>query len=297
MHSTHDRLPRQGLFLLAALSLFWGLNWPIMKMVLSEVPPLYFRGCCLLLGGLGMLAITRVSGQRVAIPADGRGRILLLSLCNIIGWNVLAIYGILLLPSGRAALLGYTMPLWGTILSVWILGERINGRRILGLVLGLAGIAALMGASLDGMLQAPVGVACMIAAAWVWALGIVLLKRLPVAMPTTALTGWTMLLGSIPILIVAVPLESSRLHMPGFWPVCGLIYNVFIAFMFCYWAWNRIVLMVPVAVSSLSSLAAPLIGVMGGVVFLGEPLGRRELVAIVLILASVGSVSLKRSTA
>ena len=49
--SPHERLPRQGLLLLAALSLFWGANWPIMKMVLSEVPPLYFRGACLLLGG------------------------------------------------------------------------------------------------------------------------------------------------------------------------------------------------------------------------------------------------------
>ena len=57
--SPHERLPRQGLLLLAALSLFWGANWPIMKMVLSEVPPLYFRGACLL---LGRLAESRLHG-------------------------------------------------------------------------------------------------------------------------------------------------------------------------------------------------------------------------------------------
>ncbi len=82
--------------------------------------------------------------------------------------------------------------------------------------------------------------------------------------------------------------------MPSFWPAFGLVYNIFIAFMFCYWAWNRIVLMVPVAVSSLSSLVTPLIGVLGGVVFLGEPFGWREMTASLLILAAVGTVSLRR---
>lgn len=294
MHNTHDRLPRQGLLLLAALSVFWGVNWSVMKVVLSEVPPLYFRGGCLLLGGVGMLAVARISGVKVRIPQGCWGRVLLLSLFNIIGWNVLIVYGVALLPSGRAALLGYTMPLWSAILSVWLLGEAINLRRIVGLVLGLAGIVALIGGSLEGMLQAPLGVAYMIAAAWSWALGVVLLKRLPVGMPTSSLTGWVMLLGGIPILAFAIPLESSRLIVPSFWPAFGLAYNTLIAFMFCYWAWNRIVFMVPVAVSSLSSLSTPLIGVLGGVLFLGEPLGWREIVASLLILAAVGTVSLKR---
>ena len=73
-----------------------------------------------------------------------------------------------------------------------------------------------------------------------------------------------------------------------------LIVFILVAFMFCYWAWNRIMQMVPVTVSSLSSLSTPLIGVLGGVIFLGEPLGWREIVASLLIVGAVGSVSLKR---
>ncbi|MBA3997376.1 MAG: EamA family transporter [Candidatus Accumulibacter sp.] len=294
MSSTHDRLPRQGLFLLAALALGWGLNWPIMKVALAELPPLYFRGSCLFLGGLGMLAIARAGGS-IAVPRERWGRLLIVSLFNIVGWNVLLVYGVLLLPSGRAALLGYTMPVWSVLLSVWLLGERLTGPRLIGLVLGFAGVLVLMGGSLGGMLQAPVGVICMIAAAWSWALGVVLLKRLPVGLSTTALTGWMMLLGSLPMLAAAIPLETSRLVVPSFWPAFGLVYSVFIAFMFCYWAWNRIVLMVPVAVSSLSSLVTPLIGVLGGAIFLGEQPGWREGLAALLILAAVGVVSLKRT--
>lgn len=292
--SPHDRLPRQGLMLLAALSLFWGANWPIMKMVLTEVPPLYFRSGCLLLGGVGMLALARATGVPLTVPPGQWKRVMWLAAFNITGWNALVILGVSLLPSGRAALLGYTMPLWSMILSVWFLGDRLTGRAIVGLLFGLAGIAVLMGGSVAGMLQAPAGVACMILGAWSWAIGVVLFKRLPVAMPTSALTGWMMLVGSLPLLILAIPLETSRLAVPSFWPVFGMLYNIFVAFMFCYWAWNRIVQMVPVAVSSLSSLSTPLIGVLGGVVFLGEPLGWREAAASLLILGAVGSVSLKR---
>ena len=294
MNSARASLPREGLVLLAALSLFWGLNWPIMKTVLSEVPPLYFRAGCLLVGGMGMLGIARLSGVRVAVPPGRWRSVACLSLFNITGWNVLAVYGVSLLPSGRAALLGYTMPLWTAFLSVWILGERVTRRRLLGLISGLAGIVVLLSDSLDAIRQAPIGVACMVLAAWSWALGVVLLKRLPVAMPTSALTGWTLLLGAIPILAAAIPLETSRLIVPSFWPAFGLVYNAFIAFMFCYWAWNRIVFMVPVAVSSLSSLSTPLVGVMGGVLLLGEHLGWREGLASILILAAVGTVSVKR---
>jgi drug/metabolite transporter (DMT)-like permease len=289
-----DRLPRQGLILLAALSLFWGANWPVMKMVLSEVPPLYFRSCCLLLGGVGMLALARVSGVPIKVPSRQWNRVLWLAAFNISGWNALVIIGVSLLPSGRAALLGYTMPLWSMLLSVVFLGDRLSGRTVLGLLLGLAGIVVLMGGSVEGMLQAPLGVLCMILGAWSWAIGVVLFKRIPVAMPTSALTGWMMLAGSLPLLALAIPLETSRLVVPGTGPILGMLYNILVAFMFCYWAWNRIVQMVPVAVSSVSSLSTPLIGVLGGVIFLGEPLGWQEIVASLLILGAVGSVSLRR---
>ena len=292
--SKHDRLSRQGLLLLAALSLCWGANWPIMKMVLAEVPPLYFRSICTLSGAAGMLLLMRVSGVPIRVPSGQWKRVLWLALLNITVWNAATGFGVLLLPSGRAALLGYTMPVWSTLLSVCLLGERLTVRGVFSLLLGLAGIVVLMGGSLEGLLQAPLGVACMIVAAWSWALGVVLFKRLPVAMPVSSLSGWMMLVSGVPLLALAIPLETSRLVVPGAWPCFGILYNILLSFMFGQWAWNRIVQMVPVSISSLSSLVIPLIGVLGGVIFLGESLGWQEVTAALLILGAVGSVSLKR---
>lgn len=294
MNAPLQRLPREGLLLLAMLSLGWGLNWVVVKVALNEIPPLYFRAVSLLFGGIGLMLVARRSGAVLRVPPGQWGRVLLIALTNTVLCNVLVIYGISLLPAGRAALLNYTMPLWGQLLSVWLLGERLTARRLVALALGLAGVATLLAASLDGMRQAPLGVVCMLAAAWSWALGIVLIKRLPVDMPPTVLTGWMLLLGGLPVLVAAVPLESAQLVWPSFWPLFGVLYNVFISCMLCYWAWTRLVLMVPVAVSSLSSLSMPLVGVLSGVVLLGEPFGMHEGLAVLLIFSAIGSVLPRR---
>jgi len=281
-----------GLLLLALLAIGWGLNWPIMKIVLRDVPPLSFRGGCLLFGGLGVLLLGRLDGQSMAVPRQAFGKLAMLTLTNIIGWNALMIYGVGLMPSGRAALLGYTMPLWSAAFAVWLLHDSLSPRRLLGLGLGLAGVVALMGADRRLLGGAPLGALCMLGAAMSWGLGVVLLKRYALAMATTSLTGWTMLLGALPMIAGALLLETGEWRAIGVWPAFGLGYNIVVAFMFCYWAWNRIVLMVPVAVSSLSSLVTPVIGVLGGMWLLGEQPGWNELLGAGLVLGALATVLL-----
>lgn len=281
---------RLGLVLLAAMALGWGFNWPIMKITLQDVPPLTFRGVCLVAGGAGILLLARLGGRTLTIRRCHWHRLLLLSAFNVLGWNLLVIYGVALVPAGRSALIAYTMPLWSMLLSVWLLHEPLTRRRAAALAFGMAGIATLLGAEIAALGGSPLGVALLLGAALSWGLGVVLLKRFAVPIPTVSLTGWMMFLGSLPFLVAAPVLEHDQWHAIGPWPAFGVLYNIFVAFMFCYWAWNRIVLMVPVAVASLSSLITPMVGVAAGVLLLGERIGWREGVAGALILAAIALV-------
>ena len=282
-----SRLSGFGVVLLALVTLGWGLAWPVIKLVLAEVPPLTFRGICLVGAGAGVLAVARLGGLSLHVPARYWGRLLALSACNIVGWNLFVVYGIGLLPSGRAALLGYTMPLWSAVLSVWLLDERLTARRAASLLLGMGGVAVLLGADVAGMAKAANGVALMLGAAVSWALGVVLLKRFALPVATAPLTGWMMLAGGAPIACAALVLEHDRWHPVTGVAVLGLLYSVLIAFMFCYWAWNRVVLMVPVAVSSVSALATPVVGVLSGMAVLGEPLTWQEVAAGACIVGAI----------
>jgi len=242
---------------------------------------------CLTLGGIGVLLIARIGGHALTISRKYWTPLLLLSGCNILAWNVLVIYGIAYLPSGRAALLAYTMPLWSISLSVWLLNEALTARRIVALILGMAGVALLLGADALAFGGALGGVAMMLAAAFFWGLGVVLLKRFALPVPTVSLTGWLMLIGGVPIGLMALLLESSEWRAVGLYPALGVVYNIAVAFMFCYWAWNRIVFMVPVAVSSLAALITPVVGVLSGMWLLQEEPSWREFLAGAFILSAI----------
>lgn len=285
-----SRLSPFGLVLLALVSVAWGLSWASIKIVLAEVPPLTFRAICLVVGGAGMLALARLAGQSLRVPARAWGRLLAIAACNIVGWNTFKIYGIANLPSGRAALIGYTMPMWSTLFSVWLLGEQFTVRRGASLVLGMAGVMVLLAADAAGMASAATGVVLMLASAISWGLSVVLLKRFALPTPTASLTGWMMLAGSVPFVAGAVILEHDRWQPVTATVGLSLAYSVVIAFMFGYWAWNRVVLMVPVAVSSVSILAVPVISLLSGAWLLHEPLTSRELVAGACILGAIALV-------
>jgi drug/metabolite transporter (DMT)-like permease len=282
--------PSSGLILLVLVALGWGFTWPVIKLVLAEVPPLSYRAICALVGGVGLLALARAGGQSLVVPRRAWRRLLALAACNIVGWNIFVVYGVAQLPSGRAALIGYTMPLWSTLLSVWLLGERLTLRRGASLVLGMAGVVVLLGAELAGLASAGTGVALMLSAALSWALGVVLLKRFALPISTSALTGWMMLAGGVPIASAAIALERGRWQPVSVTAGLGLAYSVLISFMFCYWAWNRVVLRVPVAVSSVTALATPVIGVISGIAVLGEPLTWHEVAAGTCILGAIALV-------
>ncbi|HTO48597.1 MAG TPA: DMT family transporter, partial [Burkholderiales bacterium] len=75
---------------------------------------------------------------------------------------------------------------------------------------------------------------------------------------------------------------------PG--PMIGVFYNMFVAFIFCHWAWMRIVQSAPAGVSSLASLMVPVVGVFSGALVLGETPRWTDYAALVLVVGSLATV-------
>jgi drug/metabolite transporter (DMT)-like permease len=285
-----ETLPRGAVVLLVLLTLFWGFNWPVMKFTLREVPVWTFRAVCLAGGALGLFAIAAASRLPLGVPRGQWPRLILISFCNITGWNLCTGYGVNYLPSGRAAIIAFTMPVWSILLSGWLLDERMTGRRVAGVVLGALGMAVLIGGELGKLAAAPLGALFMLGAAWFWAFGTVLLKRYPLAMPTAPMTAWFMLLGGIPVFAGALWFDHGTWHAYSAWANAGIAYNIVLSFIFCYWAWFRIVDMVPASVASLSVLMIPVIGVFSGMAVLGEVPHWSDVAALLLVMAALATV-------
>lgn len=286
-----DHLPRRLWWVLAALTCAWGFNWTAMKVALSEVPPWTFRSFCLGLGSAVLFAALRAGGQPLAVPRQQWGRLAVLAFLNITCWNMLVAFGVALIPSGRAAILAYTMPVWSVPLSIWLLHERVTARKLAGLALGVAALALLLGEKLVDFSEAPLGSLLVLGAALTWALGTVLQKRFPMSMPAGAYTAWIMFLGGVPIFLGTLLFEDlARLRSVGHWAWAGVLYNVLVSFAFAHWAWIKIATSVPVSVFSISMLIIPVIGVLSGIVFLGERPSWAEVAALFLVLGALATV-------
>src|SRR5205814_10186742 len=139
--------------------------------------------------------------------------------------------------------------------------------------------------------SAPLGSLLILGAALSWAFGTVLQKRFPVSLPAGLYTAWIMLLGGVPIFAGALLLEDPGvLRNVGLPAALGTAYNVFIAFAFAHWAWIKIATSVPVSVFSISMLIIPVVGVLSGMLFLGERPSCAEVSALLCVLGALATI-------
>lgn len=281
-------LPRSGYLHLVALSVFWGLNWPVMKFSMTEIPVWNYRTVCLLGGALGLAGLAIASGQRVRLRAGELGPLLLCTLFNMVGWHMLAGYAISQMEAGRGAIVAFTMPLWAALMGAFLLREPLRPRVVVGLLLGLGGIAVLLSDDLSAMSRSPLGTLLMLSAAFCWGLGTVLTKRFAPAMPVLSFAAWQCAL-ALPVLVPGMLLlegladyGSISLEVWG-----ALAYSIGICMLFCYWAWYSVVRLFPAVIASIGTLAIPVVGLLSSAALLGEPLGWTQVIALLLVSAGL----------
>ena len=278
---------------IAILTLVWGCNWPVLKMGVAEIAPLTFRSLTLPFAALGMLLVAKWSGDAIRVPRAWWGRLVALAFFNIAGWNGLVLFGVQQLPAGRSAIIAYTMPIWATLIAMIVLHEPLNRRKLVGLTLGMLGMLVLLGDDIRHIRSTPTGALLILAAAILWACGTVLLRKWKPPIAQNTLSGWMMLLGWLPLVVMAPFFET---HPPAYlldlsaraW--LAILYNIFLAGTLAHWAWFTLARTLPVAVSSLSSLPVPVVGVFSGMLILGERPGPTEFIALALVLASLFAV-------
>jgi drug/metabolite transporter (DMT)-like permease len=263
-----------------------------MKIALAEFTPWTFRTLCLVFGSLLLFVVARAAGNDLRVPRALWVRLSVLAFFNVTCWNMLIAFGLTMIPSGRTAILAFTMPVWSVPLSAWLLGEKITLPKVAALILGMGGMALLVGEDLARLGGAPLGALLALGAAFTWAVGTVLQKRWPLGLPMGTFTAWTMLVGGVPVFVGTLLFDRGTWQPVGTAALLALAYNVVVAFAFAYWAWFKIASTVSVTVSSISVLSVPIVGVLCGFVFLGERPSLQEYGALVCVVLAVLAVNL-----
>ena len=283
-------LSRRQLVVLALLTLVWGLNWPVMKMGVAHFPPLTFRMASLWLGLPILAAVIGVRKLPFTIARAHWGRVALLALTNMVLWHVLMILAIPQLSSGRAAILGYTMPIFSAVLGALVFGDRLAGRAWVGVGAALVGVVLLLWHEIGALGGRPLGVTLMLVSAASWAMGTQLLRRLTVPVPLLTLSFWMVAITCVVLTVLAVAFERERWVAPDAQAWAAILYNGLLALGFAQTAWFFLVRTLPPVASTLSVMMIPVLGVFSGALWLGEVLHWQDWTAVGLMAVAIGTV-------
>jgi len=284
---TSATVPRRALFMLITLTLVWGTNWPLFPHAVREISVWTFRGIAMLGAGAALLLFARMRGHSLVVPRRYWKTVTLATLFYLVIWNVASTYAAVMIPSGQAAVLGFTMPLWSALIAWAVLGERLNARLTLAVVLGGIGVGLLMVPSFQTYAAAPLGFAIGLSSAIGWAIGTLILKRGNVQVPVLVLTGWQLVLGSIPISIVALAIADTPWFMPSWQSVAVITWIMLIPMCIGNVCWFTIVGLLPANVAGLSSVMVPVVAMISGAIINDEPLGPLHLASMVCCVAAL----------
>ena len=107
----------------------WGTNWSLFPVVVREVSVWAFRAVGVFIVGPTLLAVARARGLPLEIPRRHWRTVGMATACYLLLWSIASTYAAVMIPSGQAAVLGFTMPLWAALISWAVPSERLADRK------------------------------------------------------------------------------------------------------------------------------------------------------------------------
>jgi drug/metabolite transporter (DMT)-like permease len=273
-------MTRRAWILFAAMSALWGLPYLLIKVAVAEVDPGLVVFVRLALSAVVLLPIAAATGSLARARRHWR-RLLLTSSLGIALPFLLIAYGEQHITSSLAALLIAADPLFVVLLALpFDASERASGARLVGLILGLVGVAVLLGLNDGGDALGVLGAAMVLLAALCYAASALLIKGL----------SGVPLLGSAAITLSAAALllaPAALGRLPSELPQASAIGSLVALGLLCtalaYVIYFDLIAEAGATRASVITYVNPAVAVVLGVLLLHEPLGLGTLVGFGLI--------------
>jgi drug/metabolite transporter (DMT)-like permease len=271
-----------GLFALAIVLL--GTAWPAMKIGLAGATPIWFAAGRAILGAAASFLLLPWLGQ-LRLPSRRDIPIILsVGLFQLTFFFTLANIGLFYLPAGRSAVLAYTTALWLVPLAL-LVGEKVPGRRWLGVAVGLLGIVVLAEPAAQDWHDSGVlaGTALLLLASLSWALAIFHARRHVWHLTPLQALPWQLLLAAVLLTLFAALFEPEGRIAPRGDVLLSLLYLGIVAGPAAAWAATSVARALPTVVTSLGFLGVPAIGLVISTLWLGEAITPSLVLGAVLI--------------
>ena len=267
---------------LVLLALIWGYTWPVMKVMLTYAEPFPYAAMRTFTAGVILVLFLPVFRRSMRPKAVGMTALLgVLQTAGFLGLMTWALQGE---GAGKTAILTYTMPFW-LLLMAWVsLGERLKGFQWAAVGLALAGLILVLA---PWEMKGGSSPFLAIGGALCWAASAIVAKLLRKRheVDLLSLTAWQLLLGSIPLVIVAAATWSPPVWSGTF--IAGLTFTVLAGNCLAWILWLYILSALPAGTAGLGMLLTPVIGIIASWIQLGERPGGIEGLGMLLIVSAL----------
>jgi drug/metabolite transporter (DMT)-like permease len=288
---------RLGFAALATTVFCYGTLWSSAKLSLSYVPPLWFTAGRFAIGAAFIVAVLVVQGRFRLPPRQDIPVILSVGGLMLGAYSSIFQSALEYVHAGRASILGYTTTVFVAPVAVLLLGERLKGLRLVGLVASVAGLAALFN-PVEFDWSDPVtlkGNAMLILTAMIWSAVILHLRVHRQQADTLQLAPWQLLVAFTVSSISALVLEGVPDFPIGREAAAFFAYGGIVATGLGIWGVTTTFRNLPTAVSTVGLLGVPVIALAVSVAFLGEPLTLSLCIGLVLIVGGIAAVTFARA--
>ena len=294
----HQPLGRPAAYLLLALCLpVWGVNWPVLKIAVGSIPPVWLScarmgstALCLF-AALAVLGRLRLPGRR-DMPA-----VLSIGVFMMGIFPAMTMMGLEFAQAGRASLLSFITPLWVTPAAIVLFGERLTVLKGAGLALGLSGLGVMFNPIgfdwSDG--DVVYGNLMLVAASMVWSVAILHMRHHVWHSSPFQLAPWQLLAAAAVAAAMALVVDAGepvRWSMTLFWL---MLFSGPVATTLTILGAVAIARSLPAITASLLFLATPVAGMLCSSAILGEALTLTNIAGLALIVLGLGAVAVSET--
>lgn len=301
----HPRLmnrpqPSRALILgaFAIVYVVWGSTYLAIRIAIETVPPLLMAGTRFLLAGAALYLWARLRGAARPEAAAVRGAAILGVLFLFLG-NGGLVWAETRVPSGLAAVLVATVPLWAVLIERFRGAPAVRPMVWLGLATGLGGVALLMVPGGSGVAIDPVGAAVLVVASIIWAYGIVIARSLTLPDSGGVSAAVQMLVGGVLLLLTGTlggEWSSFQFATVSTRSLLGLGYLIVFGSLVAFSAFTWLLREASPGRVATYAYVNPAVAVVLGWLIASEPFGPRELAASAVIVAGVALIISVRKT-
>lgn len=279
--SPHGQNTLRAFAALIVLALLWGYNWVVMKHALEFAGAFQFAAMRTFYGALCLFALLLI--MRKPLKPRELPTLILLGVLQTCGFTGMIIWALVEGGAGKTAVLTYTMPFWVMVLAWPLLGEKIRGAQWFAVLSSVMGLVIILdplhlGTGWFSMLLAILG-------GVFWAISVIVAKKLHQRVPDMdlmSLTAWQMLFGSLPLVVVAFMVPAGPIDWtPNF--IGAVLFNAVLCNALAWLLWLYALQHLPAGIASMTSLLAPVIGVLAAWLQLGETPTPGEIIGMLLI--------------